>query len=234
MVINICINWQIFPAWQICSVGGICDCKLEIRLCRPRLLDQMLHARQSLGRAAPPPAEVVEAELDEAEVGLVGGNLFGDEVLRIVSLLAAGSEVVRVGLEVPVNASGIPSIGVQGRRRLGRLINQPGRAGGLGLIRRDGAAVWPHEPHGDLLLLEPLPDAVSPSPVALAAVRYRVPHDHDPNRDVVVWRRRHVGMQVNQFSTAIEMSLGSRHDPGAWKVCGCRREWKGLIGGALL
>jgi hypothetical protein len=54
----------------------------------------MLYAREGLDRAAPPPAEVVEAELDEAEVRLVSGNLFCDEVLRVVSLLATGSEVV--------------------------------------------------------------------------------------------------------------------------------------------
>ena len=52
----------------------------------------------------------------------------------------------------------------------------------MGLVGRTGAGVRPHKADGKALLVAPLPQAVSPGPISLAAVRYRVAHHHHLDR----------------------------------------------------
>src|SRR5690349_2097196 len=88
---------QVLAPGHVSPLRDVCDGELQVRFHRSRLVNQMLHALENLDGMAHAPSEVVEAELNQEEVRLIGSDLLGDEVLGLAGLPSAGGEMVRVG-----------------------------------------------------------------------------------------------------------------------------------------
>ena len=177
-VVQVRVSGQVFAARDVCPLWYVRNSKFQVWLRRPCLFNETRDAGERHDGSAHAPTEIIKPQLDQAQIWLVGGHSFGDEVLGYVRLLSACSEVVTVGEKVRMDSGSVTSIGAEGCWQLERLVFQSRWVWRMGFIWRDGAVVGSHKAHVDAFLAKPLPDSVSPSPIALSSMRNRVAHHH--------------------------------------------------------
>lgn len=146
--------------------------ELEARIYGAGPGDELPHAGQGVARPADAPGQIVEAELDETQVGLELGDLLGHEVLGLLGLPATDSKVAAAGEEFGVDALRVPAIAARPAAERGVGVGGQGRGPGrVGVVGRHGAVVRADELGRHAVEARPLPQTVVPGPVALAAVR---------------------------------------------------------------